>query len=207
MTPQELPSTTARPFAALCALASLLALLALAGCGGGEDPPDREQLVPKGMRRTTVTAQDAGNRDAGNRVATATESTTPVAAPPEAEPAKADTPAIEIAPEPPAVAAPDADPASIAPSPAEVAPAATPGTWTVQAGAFTRAETAAGVVDKLRGAGIAAAVETADVGGTTYRRVVVNGLADRAAADALAARLKAEFALNALVREAHATGR
>ncbi len=202
MTPQELPSTTARPFAALCALASLLALLALAGCGGGEDPPDREQLVPKGMRRTTVTAQDAGHH-----VTTATETTAPVAALPEAG-----SPEVAVTLEPPAVepaaeTAPDVEPASVAPSPAEDAPAATPGTWTVQAGAFTRAETAAGVVDKLRGAGIAAAVETADVGGTTYRRVVVNGLADRAAAEALAARLKAEFALNALVREAHAAGR
>ncbi len=197
MKPLGLPSTTAHPFATLCALASVLALVVLAGCSGADDPPDRELLVPKGMRRTTVTAQDAGHL-----ATAATETATPVTPPPEIE-----APEPAATPEPPTAVPPDVETASVAPTPAEVPAAATPGTWTVQAGAFTRTETASGVVDKLRGAGIAAAVETADVGGTTYRRVVVHGLADRAAADALVARLKGEFALNALVREAHAAGR
>ncbi len=198
MKPQGSPSTTAHPFAALCVLTSVLALVVLAGCGGADDPPDREQLVPQGMRRTTVTAQDAGTR-----VTTATETATPAAAPPKAETPEA---AAAVAPEPPTVAPPDDGQASVAPAPAEIPAEASPGSWTVQAGAFTRAETAAGVADTLRRAGIAATVETADVGGTTYRRVVVNGLADRAAADALVARLKGEFAMNALVRGTHAAG-
>jgi cell division protein FtsN len=154
-------------------------LIGLAGCGGGDDQLDREQLVPKGMRRTTVTT-----RDATTEVKTQT-------APPALDPPPAH--GTTVTPPPPALDAAVAEP------PAQTeAPAA--GAFVVQAGAFRQSTTAEGLVAKLLELGIVARVETAQVGGGTFHRVVVPGLADRVAADALTARLKQELGIDAVVR-------
>jgi cell division septation protein DedD len=158
------------------------ALLGLVGCGGGDDQLDREQLVPKGMRRTTVTASDAR-----------TGANLPTAAP-------AREPATESVANPPDVAETPTE--QLAAPPAELAapPAVATAAFVVQAGAFKQPATAEGVVAKLRGLGITALIETVQVRGVTFHRVVVPGLADRAAADALAARLKQELGIDAVVR-------
>jgi DedD protein len=94
------------------------------------------------------------------------------------DPAPSSTP-----PEPEPVARPLAD---------EVKPAAAPvkGGLAVQVGAFGSAATARRLVDELKGDGYSAYVAPLAKAGKTLYRVRVGPVADRAAADKLAAQLK-----------------
>jgi cell division septation protein DedD len=187
-------------------MVAALACLVLAGCGGKDDQLDREQLVPQGMRRTTVTTHDIRTETAdGTEVTPRTAPATPPAPAPEAAAAGAGDAGAGLPIEPAAdfaAEAPAAEP--VAPDSAAVPaipPAAPPaGAFVVQAGAFKQLATAEGVVEKLRGLEIAARIEATQAGGATLHRVVVPGLADRAAADALVARLEQELGIDAVVR-------
>jgi DedD protein len=111
----------------------------------------------------------------------------PATVPASGEPADAsrDVPAPSSAPPEPAPAArPLAD---------EVKPAAAPvrGGLAVQVGAFGSAATARKLVEQLNGDGFSAYVAPLAKGGKTLYRVRVGPVADRAAADKLAAQLKA----------------
>jgi DedD protein len=111
----------------------------------------------------------------------------PATVPASGEPADAsrDVPAPSSAPpEPAPVARPLAD---------EVKPAAAPvrGGLAVQVGAFGSAATARKLADQLNGDGFSAYVAPLAKGGKTLYRVRVGPVADRAAADKLAAQLKA----------------
>ena len=172
------------------------ALIGFAGCGGGDDQLDREQLVPQGMRRTTVTARDA-RTETGARTETDTKTQT---TPPAREPAAPASQTEPVATTATVAAAPVTDVAVAEPPAETVTPVANGGAFVVQAGAFKQPTTAEGVVAKLRGLGVAARIEAAQVGGNTFHRVVVPGLADRAAADAMVARLKQELGIDAVVR-------
>lgn len=84
--------------------------------------------------------------------------------------------------------------AGAASAPAEVEPpAARPsrGTWSVQVGAFGSAESARKLVEQLEADGFAAYVSPIARNGTSLHRVRVGPESARAAADALAGRLKA----------------
>jgi cell division protein FtsN len=175
------------------------ALIGLAGCGGHDDQLDREQLVPKGMRRTTVTAHDARTQ---TPAPPAPAARAPEVAAPEVgnlATAAADSVAdFEVAAAADLEAAADLPPEAAVSAPAAAPPAA--GAYVVQAGAFKQMATAEGVAAKLEGLGLAARIETVEASAGMLHRVVVPGLADRAAAVALAARLKQELGIDAVVR-------
>jgi cell division protein FtsN len=184
----------------------VVALCGLAGCGGKDDQLDREQLVPQGMRRTTVTAHDARTTPA--------PAATP--APRPAPPAPADSASIAedeplVAPAPDdsssaadvalvddEVLADDTAPPIAAPAAAAQSPT---GRFVVQAGAYKQRATAEGVAGKVQALGVTTRLETVETGSGTLHRVLVPGLADRAAADTLVARLKQDLGIDAAVRK------
>jgi cell division protein FtsN len=179
----------------------MAASIGLAGCGGHDDQLDREQLVPKGMRRTTVTAHDARTQTSAPPAPAAREPETAVVETAMPEPATeaADSLAdLEVAAAADLEAAGALPPAAAVSPPAAAPPAA--GAFVVQAGAFKQMTTAEGVAAKLEGLGLAARIESVQASAGTLHRVVVPGLADRAAAVALAARLKQELGIDAVVR-------
>lgn len=188
----------------------LVVLCGLAGCGGDDDPLDREQLVPQGMRRTTVTAHDARTTPAPPSAAAVTRQ--PAASPADsaAVPARDDLVTHEPATIAEADSLPVADqipadeplPAGDAAPPA-AAPAAqsSTGRFVVQAGAYRERATAEGVADKVEALGVTTRLETVETGSGTLHRVLVPGLVDRTAAEALVLRLKQELSIDAAVRK------
>ncbi len=84
------------------------------------------------------------------------------------------------------------------------APAASPSraelaAWAVQVGSFGSQLNATGLRDKLRAAGFAAYVDTAEGNGQRFYRVRVGPVIERAEAESLKARLEREQSLPALV--------
>jgi DedD protein len=146
-------------------------------------------------------AVTAGTQRSGDAPAPATPATLPEIKP---APAAIDTPAESSAPA--GDAQPDlprerAAPASAPPEPAPVmrpladevkpVPASPRGGLSVQVGAFGSAATARKLVDQLSAEGYSAYVAPLAKSGKTLYRVRVGPVPDRAAADQLAARLKA----------------
>ena len=126
--------------------------------------------------------------------------TLPDAGPLEAQPAEPDAPARVVlpSPEPVATAAP-----TPAPEPAKrPEPVALPDGWVVQVGSFSKPDNAHALRDKLAGMGFPAFADSVDGGsGQQVVRVRVGPVPDRAAADALLARLKAEAKLEGILRQ------
>jgi DedD protein len=124
------------------------------------------------------------------------------AAPPAAQPATAAAAAVVAVPEP---AAPPAAASAPAPSPPALAPTApsaraTSGNasgWSVQLGLFAQRENAQRLLQAAQSKGFAVSVSGADPNGPY--RVHVTGLADRAAAENVRARLRAEGFAAAIV--------
>lgn len=110
------------------------------------------------------------------------------------------------APEP--VAVPATEPVTVPPA-AEPAldPASTPApapgtTWVVQVGSFSQPDNAHALRDRLRSMGFNAYVESVkDASGKSVLRVRVGPESDRPRAEALLARLKAEAALDGILRQ------
>lgn len=93
---------------------------------------------------------------------------------------------------PAASPAPAAAPTQSAPLPrSAAAPATTTGTYFVQLGSFAARNSATNLAAQLKSRGFAAAVTPVTAGGRTLHRVRVGPVADRAAGDALASRLRA----------------
>jgi cell division septation protein DedD len=96
--------------------------------------------------------------------------------------------------DPAANPAPSPVPAPIqsAPMPRAIAtPAAASGTYFVQLGSFSARDSATNLAAQLKSRGFAAAVTPVTAGGRTLHRVRVGPVANRAAGDALASRLRA----------------
>ncbi len=149
----------------------IMALLALAGCGGDkEEPqPDRQSsgLVPAAV--DTAMDEPVGDpmADAPETRVTETLTATGQAAPPKAR----TTPA----------------------------PTAPGGDFSLQVGSFRQQENAGKLAAQVQELGYKARVETAVVGGLTYHRVFVRGLADRTEAENLGEELRSRLGINYLV--------
>ncbi len=178
-------------------LVVLMAVLVLAGCGKKNEK--QETMVPQGMQQTTVTSEAADSAGAlGDSLAEAAGQMPdmpasagevplqsldePTGTPPRSEP----QPVRHTEPERPARTA-TAPPAG--------------GSYAVQVGAFERSVYADKRVAALGDAGISARIETAQVNGVTYHRVIVPGLPTLDEARSLAARVERDLGFATLVRK------
>lgn len=178
----------------------LVLLWACAGCGGGGD----EQAEPAA----------GGNRMVPQGVEQAADSTiAETAAEPAAETAAApaEQPAVgtaaETQPEPVAASAPDTAPETV-PEPQaqpQKQPAggnlATGGEYSLQLGSFRARTNAEARAQLVRDTGYAPAIVTVVVGETTYHRVVIRNLADRATAERVGQELKDLLGIDYLVKQ------
>jgi DedD protein len=166
----------------------IMALLALAGCGGDkEEPqPDRQSsgLVPAAVD----TASRAAEADTGAAGPVGDEMDEPVGDP------MADAPETRVTET--LTATGQAAPPKARTTPAPTAPG---GDFSLQVGSFRQQENAGKLAAQVQELGYKARVETAVVGGLTYHRVFVRGLADRTEAENLGEELRSRLGINYLV--------
>jgi DedD protein len=180
--------------------------IAASSGSSGDGPPVRSYTIdlsnsPSGsapLQTTPATAANPGNVSSDDK---------PVAAPQPAAPAVNVAPPASPAPAPPPLAAPTAAPtaapAAAANAAAAKAQAAAPaantrpvaaahnpagGGWAVQLGLFAKRDNAERLVHSAQGKGFEVSVSAADARG--LYRVYAGGMADRAAAESFAQRLK-----------------
>jgi DedD protein len=154
----------------------------------GEGPPVRTYTID-----LSNNPKRSGPLQSANETAPATAPTpAAVAAPPAtsappAPPPPTPTPA-SSSPAPP----PSASPARVAPKPAAAAPkpAAAAGTWSVQLGLFSKRENAERMMSEAKSKGFNVTLSSVDAKGQFH--VLVTGLTDRNAAQAMVQKLKAE---------------
>lgn len=128
---------------------------------------------------------------------------------PAAEPKPAPVPAPKVqappapapAPKPAVVATPKPAPAPAARPAASPAPAASALGWVVQLGAFSNANEANALRERVRGAGFSAFVEQVPSDSGTLNRVRVGPVASREAAEQLKAQLAARTGASGMVRQ------
>jgi DedD protein len=84
--------------------------------------------------------------------------------------------------------------------PVSVAAPAVLSSWVVQVGSFSQQDNAAGVAEKLRGAGFDTVVEPVTLEGQTLYRVQVGPVIEEAKAEALRDSIKAQLQLDGKVR-------
>jgi cell division septation protein DedD len=159
-----------------------------ASSSSGEGPPVRTYTID-----LSNNPKRSGPLQSANETAPATAPTpAAVAAPPATSappspPAPTPTPA-SSSPAP----APSASPARVAPKPAAAAPkpAAAAGTWNVQLGLFSKRENAERMMSEAKSKGFNVTLSSVDAKGQFH--VLVTGLTDRNAAQAMVQKLKAE---------------
>ena len=79
--------------------------------------------------------------------------------------------------------------------------ATTGGSFSLQLGSFSSADNARVQAERIQQLGYRAAVEVATLGGQTYHRVVLRGLADRNEAERLGERIRSELGITYLIRQ------
>lgn len=159
-------------------------LLAAVGCGGDKDKDQAEGLPARDLVPGAVQLGDTAATDPAA-----------LAAPYAAEPAAA--PAAEALVPPPATG-PRREP----PRTADQARLAVPGgTYSLQLGSFLSLDNARSLGARVEALGYAPVLESAVVGGQTYHRVLLRGLADRTEASRTGERLRSELGVTYLIRQ------
>jgi cell division septation protein DedD len=193
--PEETAMTTATaPRRAAAAPILLLLCLLLPALGCGEKEPEST-----GERSLRLTPADA----VADSAAVADSSAVgPAAAEAPAEAAAAQPAETLKRSDTPAAAAPEVDTAGSNSNPftrTAAAPAAG-GPYSLQLGSFAKQDNARKQAERLRGLGYKPAVEVAVLGGQTYHRVFLRGLADQDSARQLGEKIRAETGISYLVR-------
>ncbi len=75
------------------------------------------------------------------------------------------------------------------------------GTYSLQLGSFRSAENARAEAERIAALGHAPVVEVASLGGQTYHRVVLRGLADRNEAERLGENIRSQLGITYLIRQ------
>ena len=173
----------------------LVALLLVAGCGGG----DKEEAPPTPATRSMVPAgTDTTQAAPGDSTLAATgldEMADPVGDPMDAAVAQ-DSPATSPRVQE-TLTTGSATPPAKARTTAQ--PAVSGGDFSLQVGSFQERSNADNLAARIKNLGHTARVESAVVSGVTYHRVFVRGLADRTAAENLGEELRAQLGINYLV--------
>lgn len=168
--------------AALSAVLLAGALLAAAGCGGDKDTG--EGLPARGLVPGAVQLDDTAATDTAALA-------DPYAAPTEAAPAAE-------ALVPPPSTTPRREPPRSADQARQAAPG---GTFSLQLGSFLSLDNARSLAARIEALGYAPDLESAVVGGQTYHRVLLSGLADRTEASRTGERLRSELGVTYLIRQ------
>ncbi len=164
-----------------------LGLSLLAGCGGQDEPepearPASQAMVPAGTDTTAVDTAVADVLTDPQNPGTSETDAVPTDAPEATlhEPLRAET----------------AEP--VAHSRTKVT--AGTGEYSLQLGSFRSAANARAEVERIAAFGHTTEVEVATLGGQTYHRVVLRGLADRAAAERLGEDISSQLGITYLIR-------
>lgn len=188
------PGRSVRVGSTLLLMALACAALLISGCGG-----DKEEAAPEATARALVPAHSTIDS-----LSTPASAVPGEAAAPAADGNSSPGQAVEPVAEPAAAAVPKAAP-TVREAAAKADVAAAPvfvgsGPYSIQVGSFQNRTYAQARADKIRTAGFEPVIETADVAGVTYYRVLVSGFADRAAANDAGEMLRAQLDLSYLVK-------
>jgi DedD protein len=188
-------STTSR---AAIVLLLILALSLLAGCGGKDEA---EAPAEETSRAMVPAARDQPDSTVGEGLATYPETATGAEGTSNAGgvqnadgPAGATLQASKSVATPPTAA--EVEKSTQAPQVVESA-----GTFSLQLGSFRSAENARAEVERITALGHSPVVEVASLGGQTYHRVVLRGLADRNEAERLGENIRSQLGITYLIRQ------
>jgi cell division septation protein DedD len=157
------------------------ALIALPGCGGGDDTPAPagHALVPGPGALPDTAAVDTTALDDALPAAETSAAAEPVLAPAGEQPRRTEPPRS----------------ADVARKPAPG------GAFSLQLGSFRSLDNARRLVGRVENLGYAPVLESVVIGGETHHRVVLRGLPDRAEAASVGERLRSELGITYLIRQ------